>query len=59
MEFAEKYHQQFGLILKSDSQLESSLKLVKNAFYLILEALLVLEIFKFQSLIFGHVEKVA
>ena len=30
---------------------------MKNAFYLIVKALFVLEIFKFLSWLFGHVEK--
>ena len=58
------------MILKSDSQLqkkknvltcliESSLKVMKNAFYLILGAFLVLNIFKFLSRLFGHIEKTA
>ena len=38
---------------------ESPLKLVKNAFYFISKALFVLEIFKFLSWPFGHVEKAA
>ena len=55
--------------LKSDSRLpkkillftsvESPLKMMKNAFYFILKALLVLKIFKFLSLFFGHVGKTA
>ena len=36
---------------------ESPLKMMKNAFYFILKALFVLEIFKFLSWRFGHVEK--
>ena len=32
---------------------------MKNAFYFILKALFVLKIFKFLSLLFGHVEKMA
>ena len=36
---------------------ESPLKLMKNAFYFTLKALFVLKIFKFLSLLFGHVEK--
>ena len=38
---------------------ESSLKLMKNAFYFILKALFVLKIFRFFSWLFGHVEKTA
>ena len=37
--------------------IESSFKMMKNAFYLILKALLVLKILKFLSWLFGHVEK--
>ena len=33
--------------------------MTKNAFYLILKALFVLKIFKFLSLLFGYVEKMA
>ena len=36
---------------------ESPLKMMKNTFYFILKALFVLKIFKFLSLLFGHVEK--
>ena len=36
---------------------ESPLKVMKNAFYFVLKALFVLKIFKFLSLLFGHVEK--
>ena len=36
---------------------ESPLKMMKNDFHLILEALFILEIFKFLSWLFGHVEK--
>ena len=36
---------------------ESPLKTMKNAFYWVLKALLVLKIFKFLSWIFSHVEK--
>ena len=53
--------------LKSDSHLskkksyicftESPLKIMKNAFHLILKALFVLKIFKFLSWLFGHVRK--
>ena len=52
--------------LKSDSHLpknsficfnESPLKVMKNAFYFILKALLVLKIFKFLYWLFGHVKK--
>ena len=55
--------------LKSDCRLpkkicvicfiESPIKMIKNAFYFVLKALFVLKIFKFLSLIFGHVEKKA
>ena len=55
--------------LKSDSHLpkkicfiyfiESPLKMMKNAFYFILKALLVLKIFKCLSWLFGHIEKTA
>ena len=53
--------------LKSDSYLpkkciyfiESHLKIMQNAFYFILKALFVLKIFKFLSLLFGHVGKKA
>ena len=38
---------------------ESPLKMMKNAFYLILKALFVLKIFKFLSKTFGHVGKTA
>ena len=37
--------------------IESPLKMVKNAFYLILKALFVLMIFKFLLRLFGHVGK--
>ena len=57
----------FENMLKLDSYLpkkncfinfnESSLKMMKNAFYLILKALFVLKMFEFFSLLFGHVEK--
>ena len=56
------------LTFKSDSHLskkcvicfiESSLKIIKNAFYFILEALFVLKIFKFLSWRSGHVGKTA
>ena len=55
-------------MLKSDSNLlkklffflnESPLKLMKTAFYFILKALFVLEIFKFLSSHFGYVEETA
>ena len=36
---------------------ESPLKMMKNAFYFTLKALFVLKVFKFLSLLFGHVEK--
>ena len=39
--------------------IESSLKMMKNAFYFILKALFVLKIFKFLSRLFGHVVKTA
>ena len=55
--------------IKSDSHLpkkicvicliESPLKIMKNAFYLILKTLFVLKIFKFLSRLFGHVGKTA
>ena len=38
---------------------ESPLKTMENAFYFILKALFVLEIFKFLSSVFGHVEEMA
>ena len=38
---------------------ESPLKMMKNAFYFILKACFVPEIFKFLSWIFGHVQKTA
>ena len=38
---------------------ESSLKMMKNAFYFTLKALFVLKIFTILSWIFGHVEKTA
>ena len=37
--------------------IETTLKMMKNAFYFILEALFVLKIFKFLSWLFGHVKK--
>ena len=37
--------------------IESSLKMIKNAFYFILKASFVFKIFKFLSWLFGHVEK--
>ena len=56
-------------LLKLDSHLpkkfcficftESPLKMMKNAFYFILKALLVLKVFKFLSWLFAHVEKTA
>ena len=36
---------------------ENSLKMVKNGFYFIIKALFILKVFKFLSLIFGHVEE--
>ena len=39
--------------------IESPLKVMKNAFYLILKALFVLKIFKLLSRLFGHVGKTA
>ena len=39
--------------------IESPLKIIKNAFCFILKALFVLKIFKFLSLLFGHIEKTA
>ena len=39
--------------------IESPLKMMKNSFHLILRALLVLKIFMFLLLIFGHVGKTA
>ena len=36
---------------------ESSLKMMKNAFYFILKALFVLKLFRFLSWLFGHIEK--
>ena len=39
--------------------IESRLKVMKNAFYFILKALLVLKIFIFLSRLFGHVGKTA
>ena len=70
---AEKEHHHFLTtllkILKSDSNFvrkilficfnEGPLKTMENAFYFILKALFVLEIFKFLSWVFGHVEKMA
>ena len=38
---------------------ESSLKMMKNAFYFTLKAIFVLKIFTFLSWLFGHVEKTA
>ena len=38
---------------------ESPLKMMNNVFYSILKALFVLEIFKFLSGLFGHLEKIA
>ena len=59
----------FDRNLKSDSHLptkfwvicfiESPLKVMKNVFYFILRALLVLKIFKLLSRRFGHLEKMA
>ena len=58
----------YGSFLNSDSHLpkkcvigliESPLKMMKNAFYFILKAFLVLKIFKFLSRLFSHVEKTA
>ena len=37
---------------------ENPLKMMKNAFYFILKAILVLKIFKFLSWLFSHVDKV-
>ena len=39
--------------------IESPLKMMKNAFYLILKAIFVLKLFKFLSQLFGHVGKMA
>ena len=39
--------------------IDRTLKMMKNAFYFILEALFVLKIFKFLSRLFGHLEKTA
>ena len=39
--------------------IESPLKMMKNAFYFILKAFLVLKIFKFLSQLFSHVGKTA
>ena len=39
--------------------IESPLNMIKNAFYFILNAFFVLKIFKFLSLLFGHVGKTA
>ena len=39
--------------------IESPLKMMKSAFYLILKAVFVLKIFKFLSRLFGHVRKTA
>ena len=39
--------------------IENPLKIMKNAFYFILEGLFVLKTFKFSSRLFGHVEKTA
>ena len=58
----------FTCLLKSGSDLtiffviiicfnDSSSKMMKNAFYFILKTIFVLNIFKFLSWIFGHVEK--
>ena len=41
------------------ASLKSLLRMMKNAFYVILKGLFVLKIFKFLSLIFGHVAKTA
>ena len=38
------------------TSMESSLQMMKNAFYFIVKALFVLKIFKFLSWLFGHVE---
>ena len=38
---------------------DSPLKLMKNVFYIILKSVFVLKIFKFLSLLSGHVEKTA
>ena len=38
---------------------ESSLKMMKNAFYFILKALFVIKIFKFLSWLFCHAKKMA
>ena len=43
--------------LKQVLATESPLQMMKNAFYFILKAVLVLEIFKFLSWIFGNIEK--
>ena len=43
--------------LRRSLETESTLKMMKNAFYLTLKALFVLKIFKFLSWFFGHVEK--
>ena len=63
-----KSHDKNLNILKSGSHLsktyvicfiESPLKVMKNAFYLVLKALFVLKIFKFLSWLFGHAGKTA
>ena len=41
------------------SQTEIPLKMMKNAFYFTLKALLVLKIFKFLYSLFSHAEKMA
>ena len=62
-------HENTFISLKSDSHHpkkfvficfnKSPLKVMKNAFYFILEALFVIQIFKFLSKGFGHIEKTA
>ena len=46
-----------GLSPSKKITIESPLKIIKNAFYFILNVLFVLKIFKFLSWLFGHVEK--
>ena len=57
---------QYTIFLKSDSHLPpqivlfasiKTLKMMKNAFYFILEVLFVLKLLKFSSWLFGYVEK--
>ena len=46
-----------GLCFRQFLSTKSPLKIMKNAFYFTLKAILVLKILRFSSSLFGHVEK--